>query len=333
VGEQVSIASEAAAAPNQLQTALRQGLDNLGRNQVITFTQYTKQTVAQDGYVFWVNSSSTLAAKGSLHYGTERDQSADQTAGINSVIFTSETEVTAFNSVGAGILWIASFPVEGGGTLYIAFSGRGSFYEQAGLWHYTGFAVYPAMQSQLINSASDLPAGPIVSNSGPIFLSAAASIASLPGSQAATYPAYLSYLLPENITPPYISVHVEPGMTEAVQQFPRYKWSQKTGSGPYQVPDTQLMRDHVTLTLYGMNNAQARQWLSGLIIYTLATENFGFMTAPAIQDDKRAQPEIAALAMKKSITFDASYFQGTADAITRQLILSASVSFQIEGIS
>ena len=325
----MSIASEAAGSPNQLQTSLYQGLGSLSRNQKLVFTQYTKQTISEDGYVFWVAGSATITAKGSLHYSTDRSQEEDQTIGINAVEFTSEVEITELNGVNMGTLWICPWLTPDGNTIQIAFSSRGAYYEQAGLWHYTGFAVFPALQSQLIATLADLPAGPIVSNSLPLWLDAAANMGAIVGSQAPTVPAYASYLIPENIVPPYVVVHIEPEMTKAIQGFPRYSWSQRTGTGPYQLPGSQLMQDMVRLTLYGFTNQQAQQWLSGLIIYSLATENFGFMNSPAIQDEKRTQSEIAAIAMKKTITIHADYNQSAADMIVRQLILSASVSFQV----
>lgn len=327
----MSIASEASGMPNQLQTALAQGLDNLSRDQKLTFTQYTQQIISDDGSVFWVKGAATLTAKGSLHYSTDRSQEEDQTIGINSIIFTSESEVTEFNAINPGTLWICPWTTPDGATIQMAFSSRGAYYEQAGLFHYTGFAVFPALQSQLVASIADLPAGPIVNNSLPFFLQAATQMASLPESQAPTIPHYPSFLVPENIVPPYVVVHVEPAMTKAIQSFPRYRWSQKTGTGPYNLPDSQLMQDDVRLTLYGLNAQQARKYLSGLIIYTLATDNFGFMSAPALQDDKRVQSEIKAIAMKKTIAMKISYYQGVADAVARQLILSASVSFTVEG--
>ena len=326
----MSIASEAAGLPNQLNTALNQGLNQLSRDQVLTFTQYSRQIISQDGTVFWVATATTLTAKGSLHYSTDRSQDEDQTIGMNSVIFTSEVEVTALNAINPGTLWICDWQTPDGTTMQIAFSSRGPFYAQAGLFHYAGFAVFPALQAQLVASASDLPTGPIVSNSLPIFLSAGAEIASLPGSQAATFTHYPSFLVPENVLPPYVVVHVEPGMTKALQSMPAYRWSLRTGTGPYDLPSSQLMRDYVRLTLYGLNNQQALQYLSGLIRYSEMTDNFGFMNSPAIQDEKRVQSEIKAIAMKKTIVIDASYYQGAADVIARQLILSASVSFNVE---
>ena len=330
----MSTATEAAAAGSGLQAILDASINTLSGDATLTFTQYIKQVIAADGFVFWVaQPATTLTAKGSLHYGTTREQEEDQTLGVNAVIFSSEVEITAFNATGAGILWIADWQTPEGATIRIAFSSRGPLYQQADVYHYAGFAVYPALQSQLIASAADLPAGPIVSNSVPLWISALANLSTIPGNLSADYTGYDSFLLPENIVPPYVAIHVEPGMTKAIQAFPRLRWSQKTGtSGPYSLPDTQLMQDMVRLTLYGLNNQQARQLLNSLIEYSLMTDNYGFMTAPTIQDEKRAQSEIAALAMKKTITMDISYYQGTADAIARQLILSATVSYQITGV-
>ena len=328
----MTIASEATGQPDQLATAARQGLGNLSRNQELTFTQYTRQTISEDGFVFWVATTTTLTAQGSLHYSTDRSQEEDQTIGMNSVLFTSEVEVTALNAIAPGTLWICPWATPDGTTIQIAFSSRGAYYEQAGLFHYAGFAVFPALQSQLVASASDLPAGPIVSNSLPIFLSAATALPTLVTSQAPAVTLYPSFLVPENIVPPYGVVHIEPGLTEALGMFPHYRWSEKSGTGPYQLPDSQLMRDKVRITFYGLNNQQVRQWLDALIKYSTFTENFGFMTSPAIQDEKRVQSEIKAIAMKKTITFSASYYQGTADAVVRQLILSASVSYSFSGV-
>ncbi len=323
----MSTAQEASGTVNTMAEANRQSTKQLSRQQTLIFVKYTKLTVTEDLTVFWVASTTTLKAVGSLHYSTERDQAEDQTAGINAAIFTSLVPITPLNEIGTGTLWICDWQTPEGATIQLAFSSRNAYYEQAGLYHYAGFAVYPALQSQLIATASDLPAGPIVSNSLPIFLSAATALPTLVTSQAPAVTLYPSFLVPENIVPPYGVVHIEPGMTKALQAFPRYRWNEKTGSSPYQVPDSQLYQDLVRITLYGLNNTQARQWLSGLIAYSLFTDDFGFMSDPAIADEKRVQPEIAAIAMKKVIQFTASYYSGTADAVLRQLILSASMSF------
>ncbi len=314
----MTIASEVPVQTG-LQTALDSGLDNLSRSQSVTFTQYAKQVVSDDGYVFWSATGTDLIVKGSLHYGTERDQSEEHTIGVNSIVFTAQQEVTAFNSIGAGILWIASFVVDGGATIKIAFSSRSSFYEQAGLWHYTGFAVFPEMETQLIASPSDLPTGPIVSNSLPIWLA-----------QNSFAPVYPSFLVPENIVPPYVVAHIEPGMTKALQAAPIYIWPSTPVSGFNNLPSLQLVSDHVRLTLYGFTNAQALQFLASIIENSLSGNEWGFVSElPVPRDEKQIQSEIAAIAMRKTLEFDASYCQYTADAIARRMIVSASISYVI----
>lgn len=307
----------AESSNNGLTEALSQGLADISYQQSLTFKQYSKQILTQDGYVFWVANGAILSVTGSLHYGTEQIQEEDQTLGVNAVIFTATQEITSFNVISTGTLWIADWTTPDGGTIQIAFSKKSSFYQQSGLYHYSGFAVYPALASQLVNSAADLPVEPIVSNSLPIWLAL--------NQYAPTYP---SFLVSENIEPPYITVHIEPGETIALQGFPQFIWpgtpTPNTALQP--MASTQLMRDKVRLTLYGLNNQQAIQYYAYLMEDSINTDNFGFMNSPAIQDEKRTQSEISALAMKKTIEIDASYYQGTADAIARRLILSAALS-------
>lgn len=315
----MSIATEASGAPTNLAASLEAGVRTLSLNQTIEFRQYTKSTMPTDGFVFWVATGLTESFEGSLHYITDRHQDEDQTLAMNRVIFTALQEVTALNTVSPTTMWVGTWDADGS-SIQIAFSDRGSFYQQADLWHYSGYAVYPALASQLVDSADDLPEGPVVSNSLPIWLA-----------QNAMAPVYASYLVPDNIEPPYVTAHVEPEGTDALGAFPITGWPgtvipNSGGSPLHLVPSSQLMRDRVKLTLYGFNNQQAIQFLCSLMDYSLNTDDFGFCDSPAIRDDKRTQSEIAAIAMKKTINILASYYQGTADAIARRLILSASVT-------
>ena len=308
-----------------LEEALHAGINDLSRDKIIRFVQYAKKQFSEDGYVFWVATNNTLDVKGSLHYGSETAQDEDQVIGINSVIFTAQDEITAFNEISPTTLWIASYPVDSGEDIQIAFSRRAPLYEESGVWHYAGFAVYPALQSQLVQSALDLPSAPIVSNSLPIWLNLPNVLNTMPGVSVSTAPVYASFLIPENVVPPYIVAHIEPGMTQALQQFPSYDWT--TGGATTQsVTSYQLSKDFVRLTFYGFNNADALAYQSALIQYSLNTDDFGFMTSPIMQDEKRIQSEIAALAQKKIFTLETSYYQSTADALARKLILSASIS-------
>ncbi len=161
-----------------------------------------------------------------------------------------------------------------------------------------------------------------MSNSLPIWLA-----------QNSASPVYPSFLVPPNVVPPYITAHVEPDATMALQGFPRYIWpGEPTPPTALQsMASQQLARDKVRLTLYGFNNQSAIQYFASLIEYSLATDDFGFCNSPVIKDDKRTQREIIALAMKKTIEIDASYYQSTSDAIARRMILSAIVDTTMQG--
>lgn len=309
-----------------LPLSLQQGINQLASGQTLTFTRYARVVVSQDGFVYWVNAGAAVTAQGSLHYATSQEQEEDQTLGVNSILFTTAQQITQFNAASDDSLWIADWTTPGGDVIQIAFSRQGPYFPQSQLWHYAGFAVYPALASQLIQSLADLPTGPIVSDSLPIWLALPTSLAAVIGAQAPVVPVYASFLIPSNIVPPYIAAHVEPGGTKALQPFPSYNWSGVNPvSGVYALPDSQLMQDMVRLTFYGLTNQQARQWLSALIQYSLDTDAFGFQTPVAFQDEKRTQSEITAIAMKKTLTLRVSYYQSTADALARRLILSASL--------
>jgi hypothetical protein len=326
-----SAAEAASTGGSQLKAALDSGLDVLSADQVVTFQSYTKVALAPDSSVFWVANGVSQKAKGSLHFSTDSVQELDENIGINNFIFTSEEEVETFNSISPTTLLIGSWPFPDGSALQIAFSKRGRFYEEAQLWHYSGHAVYPAMQTQIISSAAQLPVGPIVSNSLPIWLL-------LTTVGQTIVPVYPSFLVPDNLTPPYIVAHVEPGRTAALQAAPFFQQSseQLGGTGFYQFSAGQLARDEVRLIMYGFTNAMVWQYYSTLYNYSLVgpgeTPTFGFADSPAVQDEKRTQNEINVLAMKKSLTFQANYYQGTANAAAYRLILSVlAMSVQVNG--
>lgn len=319
-------AAEARGKQGQLEATADAGLEALSREQEITFTLYEKFVFAQDGFVFWVATPQTMRVKGSFHYATDRAQDEDQTIGANQVIFTAEEEVAAFNSLAPTSMWIGAWRGEDGQPpLQVVFGQRGAYYRESDVWHYSGFAVFPALSAQIVASEDDLPSGPIVSNSLPIWLAQT----SYNGNTVQVYP---SFLVPDNITPPYVVAHVEPSRTEALGAFPIIgPWPGTTipnsGASPLSyVGSSQLMRDEVSLTLYGFTNELATQYLVALIEYSYGTDAFGFSNSPAIVDEKRPQVEIAAIAMKKTITISATYYTSTADAIARRLILSAAVT-------
>jgi hypothetical protein len=323
----VPTADEVAGNQSELRAALDSGLEEISQQERVEFTLYTKLVLSEDGSVFWVASQQTMVASGSLHYATDRQQNIDETVAVNHVLLTSELAITELNAIAPNTMWVGLWPLAPNHDLQIAFSQRGNFFDAAQIWHYSGVAVLPAMQSQLIAQAEDIPAGLIVSNSLPIWL--------LQGVFGEfQVPVYPSFAVPDNIVPPYVVAHIDPTRTETFGNMPFYVWPGKQVPPPptfiapfYAVAATMLCRDEVDLILYGFTNSMAWQFLSNLISYSLVgpgeTPTFGFANAPAIQDEKRVQVEIAALAQKKSIHISANYYQGAADAAAYRLILQA----------
>lgn len=311
--------SESVGDDGQLAAGLAEGLEVLSSNQVLTFTKYTRYVLPLDGFVFWVRNGVPQQTSGSMHYSTTAEQREDETISINRVLFTSESPVNDLNEIDPDTMCICECR-----GMKFAFRSRGMYYEQAKLHHYQGEAVHPALASQIINSLSDISGMPlIVSNSLPIWLA-----------RTKFGPIYPSFLVPANARPPYIAVHIDPDQTTALQEFMTLDWpgvtEESSDAAPlHDLPSSQLMRDQVKFTFYGFTNQQAIQFLASLIDYSLNTDDFGFCNSPAIRDEKRGQVEIASIAMKKSMTLLASYYQRTSYAAARRLILSATVSLSI----
>ena len=122
---------------------------------------------------------------------------------------------------------------------------------------------------------------------------------------------YPSYLVPNNLAPPYGAVHIEAAQTDSIQSAPYYD----SANSPWQ-----LSEDTVKVTIYGQNNYNVLNVRDTVLQYSFDTNNFGIMDFSAVRDDKRTQAEISAIAMKKTITFRVSYNQTTVRNVTRQLI-------------
>ena len=347
----MSDVSESLASGSPWQGPLQTGVDTISLLQKVVFTRYARLVLPIDGFVFWVkadllrpsalfnvatlNSAAfgrstgietpapTLIAEGSLHYGTDTNQTETANYSSNSVIFTSEQEINDLNAVTPNMMWVA----EHRGVRF-AFSSRRPFYRQAGLWHYRGNALYSVTQNQLIDKLDGFDVfEPVVSNSLPIWLSLIAPVYSSPdlagiglnGIGAMLYP---SFAVPDNLAPPFVSVHIDPNGTRALQPIPHYD----AEGNPWQ-----LVADRVRLTLYGFRNTQAVAFLNYVERYITVTENMGMLSGPtlgtAVRDDKHPQPELLILAQKKTIDFEVSYYQTAALKIARQFILEAIVTF------
>jgi len=329
---------EAAQGPNtNLAADLQQGVETISLNQTITFEPYVRLILPLDGYVFWVKKSSmgdsamlnmmgfnsaepnssslttspsAFQAKGSLHYTTDGGQSEEANSSRNRVVFTAEEPIQDLNAIDSQILYIGTW--EG---VRFAFSNRNSYYQQAGLWHYTGSALYSTMDPQIVEDPNTLlNKGLIVSNSLPSWLSLnnynPPWPVPVPMPNIRFYP---SFLTPDNIDPPFISVHIEPRSGGSWQALPHLDALTN---------QSQLGWDRVTLTLFGCNNRMAEDIYYAIMQYSYDEEAFGILNMPDISDEKEPQVEFHTLAQKKKIVFDVSYTKGTMRDIARQLITS-----------
>ena len=298
---------------NTLQPPLVQGYETLSRDQAVPFTQYVRYVLPLDGFVFWLRTQQ-ITITGSLHVAIDEHQNEDETIDINRVVFTTKQNVDVFNDIGPNTIWVG----ETAGIRF-AFSRRGFFFENAGLYHYDGDAVYPVMESQLVDVGSQLdPAALVVSNSLPAWLAVKNynPIWLDPPNPGITL--YPSYAVPDNLQPPYGSVHIEPAGTLGLQSVPLLERS---------ATHYQLATDRVRVTLYGLTNSQAQDWFDTVNRYSLDTSAFGMMsTAAILRDGKRPQVGLNILAMQKIIDFEVAYNQVAVRDTALQLIESAKAT-------
>ena len=299
-------------------------------DQTITFSQYIRYVLPLDGYVFWLRTRSTQV-RGSLHNTQSKRQNEDETLAVNRFTFSTGFNVQEFNDVSPTKIWVGEYQ-----GLKFAFTVNGSVYEAAGLYHYTGEAVYPAMLSQLIDNGEQLPVTTlIVSNSLPLWLQLADYVEPwlIPANPGITL--FPSFAVPANLPPPYGTVHIDPNGMKALQPTPLLGpvWpvgSQVLGEPMGSTDDSthwQLVSDHVRVTLYGATNAAAMDFVDLVNQYSRDLDTMGIMTATPMRDEKRTQAELGILAMKKTIEFDVSYYQSRVNNVARQLINSASATF------
>lgn len=299
--------SEIGRDPSQLAATLRDGLENLDLNQEITFQAYTRVVLPVDGYVFW-SPTTELVVKGSLHYAQEMEQNEDELLGLANLTFTSESKVTDFTNAPINTLYVARQ-----GDFRYAFSQQQGFYSQAGLWHYFGRSVYPALASQLLDRPDSIdPKRAVTSNSLALWLSLNTWSSPFNDGLRTGITLYPSFLTEPNLVPPYGAVHIED--TYPLQATP---WIDSNRD------HYQLVADRVRITLYGLQNDEAMDFVDSINSYSVLSENFGIMNMPIVKDGKRPQPELQAIAMQKVVEYEVSYYQTRTTQLARQLILSA----------
>jgi hypothetical protein len=272
---------------NSPAATLQAGLGVISQSQTVTFNSYKRVILPYDGYVFWIkdNTITPIEVAGSIHYSADQRQELDNTISFVNVLFTTNTQVANLEDVQPDHIWIGAFD-----DFQFTFSSHAYFYEQSDLWHYEGHAVYPAMRTQVLDSVLQLPAEPIVSNSLPIWLQLGTG----------KIPVYPSFLVPENIVPPYMVCHIGPEDTSALQPIQIYD-----KDGIYQ-----LAKDSVRFISYGLTNKDVFLFVSSLYKFLEFHPVFGILQKGIIiKDDKHIQSELNVIAQKKEIIFDCSYVQ------------------------
>lgn len=323
--------SESGSQQGQMKGALSAGLDVIDLEQTVTFTLYRRVVLPADGFVFWVKAdllnpsalpnsgpansftanqaggteapALSFEARGSLHHTTINRQDPEESFSVHRMIFTSKDEVADLAAVAPDHLYLALTD----GQRY-TFSSRSMWYRQAGLYHYTGDAVYPSLATQIVDNPLALNVTDrVVSNSLPVWLGL-----------NKFFPLYPSMLIPDNIDPPYASVHIgeddtSPMQSGAIHDAQGSRW--------------QLAKDNVRIVTYGVRNDTIMDWLDYVNDFTIANPGIlGVMNSPIPRDAKRGQTEISAIAQRKVLNIDASYYQSRMQALSRQLITQAFVS-------
>lgn len=342
----MATADEALGSKTPLGSGLAAGVEAISLNQVVTFTRYRRLVLPLDGYVFWVRASilgpsaligsalpnrvfpnqaasaltpaRTFDAKGSLHYLTDTRQEASETYAANRVTFTALEEVTDLSEVAPDELWIGEFD-----GLRFAFSSRNSFYRQADLYHYVGFAVYADMATQIIDDPRGFDSrNVIVSNSLPAWLALNGYNPGY-GFGNPSLTLYPSFLVPNNLEPPYAAVDIPPELTRAMASAPRIN--------PLTSSHSQLCTDTVRITLWGTRNFSALDFVDCVNQYSVDRGIIGIMNVPVVRDEKRTQSELGTIAQKKTVEFEVSYVQERVNDVALQIIRSAVPSFTVDG--
>lgn len=305
--------SEIPAQPSQLRGALLDGLEDLDLNQEICFQSYSRVILPVDGSIFW-SPLVPCKFKGSLHYSQELQQNEDETVGFATVVFTSEVKIQEFECSPINTLWVGQLP-GGKKTDRFAFSQQQGLYTQAGLWHYFGHSIYPVLAAQLLDAPNSIDVNQaVVSNSMPLWLGLndyQTVYADWFTNKITLFP---SYLVQQNLVVPYGSVHIYPDSPRALAAAPRLTIDRS---------HYQLVADRVRVTLYGLQNDAAMDFIDCVMQYSVNSDNFGIMNMPVVMDGKRTQTELQTVAMQKHIDFEISYYQSRVASVARTLIKNA----------
>lgn len=316
---------EGPGSPSAAAALLREGLAQLSYDTVVTFQGYSRVVLPLDGFVFW-SPSIPVDVQGSLHYSQEIVQNEDETQGLASVLFTSETQVALFEDAPPNTIYVAKV-----GGFRFAFSAQRGFYQQSDIWHYFGQSIQPAMATQLLDDPANIDLGqPVVSNSLPLWFGLNGYISQFyDGFKNNGIPFYVapptlypSFMLPPNIVAPYGAVHIGEDDTRAVQSVPLLDRNRS---------HSQLVAERVRITLYGFQNDAALDFQDTVNQYSVNSGYFGITNMPVIRDGIRTQAELQTRTMKKIIDYEISYNQYRVAQVARQLIKKCIPTYIFEG--
>jgi hypothetical protein len=319
------------------------GVMSTSGSQTVLFTQYVKVILPLDGFVFWVKAdllsqsaeigalgynkgflnegltrrapAKQLLVKGSMHISQQERQEETETYDLSRVVFTSQEPINEdLNEVDDFHIYIGEFMEQ-----RFAFSSRENFYQQAGLWHYVGEAIYPHMASQIIDSPGTLRTKSlIVSNSLPLWLGLNNNAPFYGFGN--TVPLYPSYLVQDEMVPPYGIVHIFPDTTQGLTLAPIIGFRSE---------HSQLTCERVRVVMYGVANDRAMDFVDAVNQYSSDYNYFGIMNFGTIRDEKMLQSELNIIAQKKSIEYQVSYYQGSVRDIAHQIIGQAIPTFEV----
>jgi len=297
---------------SQLASLLQQGVDAISQQQEVEFRAYSRVVLPIDRYVYY-QLLKTLKVRGALTYTQETDQSESETYDRAIVMFTCEQPVQEFSDAPVKTIYVGKVR-----NFRYAFDRQNGFFSSAKLWHYVGHSLPPVFTRQLLDVPGAIdPSQAVVSNSLPFWLQLNNYRVPFPTPPAEPPPdlftnniqLYPADLVDANLAPPYGSVMCYDTRGQGLPLLDRNR------------NQSQLCFERVRVTLKGLQNNAAQDFLSAVLQYSSETGNFGILQdIPTIVDSHRTDPALLTLAMEKTIEFSISYYQTRAAAIARQLI-------------
>ena len=306
----MGLLDEGAEAAGQFAGLLNDAKDQLSGNYELVFQCYSRVVLPYDKYVYWQPTVKTQPVAGSLHFTQDIEQNEDETVGLAHVVFTSKQRITEFADAPPNTIFIATI-----GEFRFGFARQMGRYEEAGIWHYEGRSIYPALASLLLDTPGLIdPSRAVVSNSLPLWFDFA-TYQPLYGFKP-NLTLYPADLVEPNLTPPYGAVIID-GPTP-LTALPGLDANSSS---------TQVVRDRVRIVLYGLQSNESIDFLNAMIQYSLDTGNFGVASMPCVVDVRRPQTELQAIAMQKAIDVTVNYTQSRVNTVAQKLILSAVPTF------